>query len=556
MIRKFIFLSIIGILFFNTNTVLAQREVNETAKAAQKNDMTENKYSKLVKEYVRVPLTTDVRLLSDNQKRIIPLLIEIAKVMDDIYWMQTFGNKDNLLNSVESPDAKRLIMINYGPWNRLHGNVPFIDGINEKPKGANFYPPDLSVEEFEAFSDTTKSSLYTLIRRNKNGELESIPYHKAYEKQIKKASVLLNVAAEIAEDEGFKKYLRLRSKALLTDDYFESDMAWLDMKTNKIDFVVGPIENYEDQLFGYKAANESFILVKDMVWTKRLAHYATLLPMLQKELPVKPEYKKEKPGSKSDLGAYDVIYYAGDCNAGSKTIAINLPNDSRVQLAKGSRKLQLKNAMQAKFDNILIPISEVLIHPSQRKHIKFNSFFENTMFHEVAHGLGIKNTINGKGEVRKALKEQYSAIEEGKADILGLFLVTKLKEKGELDVDLMDNYVTFMASIFRSIRFGASSAHARANLMRFYYFKEMGAFTRDDDGYYSINFDKMQEAMNKLSELILTLQGNGDYEAVKKLMEEKGVIGKVLQSDLDRLMKLNIPIDIVFDQGVQTMGLK
>ena len=556
MIRRIVFISIVGILIFNAANVFAQNKVNKSTETSQKNDIAESKYSKAIKEYVRVPLKTDVRLLSNNQKRIMPLLIEVAKIMDNIYWMQTFGNKENLLNSVESPEAKELININYGPWNRLHGNIPFIEGINEKPKGANFYPPDMTVEEFDNFNDPTKTSLYTLIRRNKNGELVSIPYHKAYEKQIKKASTLLNVAAEIAEDEGFKKYLRLRAKALLTDDYFESDMAWLDMKTNKIDFVVGPIENYEDQLFGYKAANESFILVKDMAWTKRLAHYATLLPMLQKELPVKPEYKKEKPGSNSDLGAYDVVYYAGDCNAGSKTIAINLPNDSRVQLAKGSRKLQLKNAMQAKFDNILVPIADVLIHPSQRKHVKFNSFFENTMFHEVAHGLGIKNTINGKGEVRKALKEQFSAIEEGKADILGLFLVTKLKEKGELDVDLMDNYVTFMASIFRSIRFGASSAHARANLMRFYYFQEMGAFTRDEDGYYSINFDKMQDAMNSLSELILTLQGNGDYDAVKKLMEEKGVIGKTLQVDLDRLEKLNIPIDIVFDQGVQAMGLK
>ncbi len=212
--------------------------------------------------------------------------------------------------------------------------------------------------------------------------------------------------------------------------------------------------------------------------------------------------------------------------------------------------------MQAKFDNILVPISDVLLHPDQRKYVKFNSFFENTMFHEVAHGLGIKNTINGKGEVRKVLKEQYSAIEEGKADILGLFLVTKLHEKGELDVELMDNYVTFMVSIFRSIRFGASSAHARANLMRFYYFKEMGAFTRDKEGYYSINFDKMQAAMNSLSEIILTLQGEGDYDGVKKLMTEKGVIGKTLQADLDKLSELNIPIDIVFNQGVRAMGLR
>jgi len=551
MMKKLLWTISALLILLNVN-LSAQKENIEI----KNNNVEEEEYTKALNEYVEVELTTDVRMLTNNQKRIIPLLIEVAKIMDEIYWQQTYGNKENLLNSVESEKAKALININYGPWNRLHGNEPFIKGVNGKLKGANFYPPDMTVEEFEKFDDKEKSSLYTIIRRDKQGNLVSIPYHKAYEKQIKKASTLLKVAAEIAEDDGFKNYLRLRAKALLTDDYLESDMAWMDMKSNKIDFVVGPIENYEDQLFGYKAANESFILVKDMKWTKRLTYYAKLLPMLQKELPVDAKYKKETPGSNSDLGAYDVIYYAGDCNAGSKTIAINLPNDSRVQLEKGSRKLQLKNAMQAKFDNILVPISDVLLHPSQRKYVKFNSFFENTMFHEVAHGLGIKNTINGKGEVRKVLKEQYSAIEEGKADILGLFLVTKLHEKGELDVELMDNYVTFMVSIFRSIRFGASSAHARANLMRFYYFKEMGAFTRDKDGYYSIDFEKMQAAMNSLSEIILTLQGEGNYDGVKKLMTEKGVIGKTLQEDLEKLSKLNIPVDIIFSQGVKAMGLR
>ena len=269
------------------------------------------------------------------------------------------------------------------------------------------------------------------------------------------------------------------------------------MKDNTIEVVIGPIETYEDQLFGFKAAHECFILVKDQEWSGRLARFAELLPALQRNLPVEDRYKAETPGTDSDLNAYDAVYYAGDANAGSKTIAINLPNDEEVQLQKGTRRLQLKNAMRAKFDKILIPLAEELIAADQRQHIKFDSFFQNTMFHEVAHGLGIKQTLTGNGTVRKTLEEQASSFEEGKADVLGLFMVTQLKEMGELpDTELMDSFVTFIASMFRSIRFGASSAHGRANLMRFGFFEEKGAFARNPDGTYRIDFEKMTDAVN------------------------------------------------------------
>jgi len=330
----------------------------------------------------------------------------------------------------------------------------------------------------------------------------------------------------------------------------------MDMKTNTLDIVIGPIETYEDQLFGNKAAHEAYVLIKDQEWSARLAKFSAYLPELQKGLPVGDKYKKETPGTDSDLNAYDVVYYAGDCNAGSKTIAINLPNDEEVQLQKGTRRLQLKNAMKAKFDKIMVPLSEVLIDSSQRNHVTFDAFFANTMFHEVAHGLGIKNTINGKGTVRTALKELSSALEEGKADILGLYMIQQLNAKGELTDDFKDNMVTFMAGIFRSVRFGASSAHGKANMVRFNFFKEKEAFTRNEDGTYKVNFDKLQVAMEELSNLILTLQGNGDYEGVANLVAEKGMISPELQSDLDRLGNANIPVDVIFEQGKEVLGLK
>jgi hypothetical protein len=506
--------------------------------------------------YASVRLTADISHLSEKEKQILPLLFEAAQLMDDIYWQQSLGNKEAFLSRISDESTRKFAEINYGPWDRLNGNNSFIAGIGEKPQGANFYPVDMTKEEFDSLQNPDKSSLYTLIRRNEDGTLRVVWYHDAYASKIKKAADLLKQAATLAEDAGFKKYLELRAEALLTDKYQESDFAWMDMKTSNIDFVVGPIENYEDALYGTKAAQESFILIKDVEWSQRLAHFAALLPELQKGLPVDQKYKNEVPGSDADLNAYDVVYYAGDCNSGSKTIAINLPNDEKVQLEKGSRKLQLKNAMKAKFDQILVPISDMLIDSSQRKYIKFDAFFGNTMFHEVAHGLGIKNTLDGKGTVREALKEQYSAIEECKADILGLYLVTRLYEMGELkEGEVMDNYVTFMAGIFRSVRFGAASAHGKANMLTFAHFSENGAFKYQENGTYMVNFDKMKLAVESLGGMILTLQGDGDYNKVKDLISTKSVVPTQLQADLDKLKGASIPVDIVFEQGKSELGL-
>ncbi|MDW3647248.1 MAG: Zn-dependent hydrolase [Bacteroidia bacterium] len=511
-----------------------------------------------LKIYAPVKLTTDMDQLSESDKKVIPILIEVAKIMDDLFYQEAYPQELRVDNATLSEAEKAFIKINYGPWDRLNNNEAFIAGIGEKPKGAGFYPLDMSEEEFKAMEAEDKSSLYTLIRRDEAGELITVPYHVAFKEEVSRASELLRKAAELADNESFKKYLNLRADALLNDDYTASDIAWMDLEGNSIDFIVGPIENYEDQLNGAKAAHEAYILVKDKEWSKRLEKYAAFMQELQEGLPGEDKYKAEKPGSNAQLNAYDVVYYAGDCNSGSKTIAVNLPNDEEIQISKGTRRSQLKNAMRAKFDQILVPISDMLIAEDQRKHITFDAFFGNTMFHEVAHGLGIKNTINGKGTVRKALGATASALEEGKADILGLYMVTQLFEKGEIDEGVLeDNYVTFLAGIFRSVRFGASSAHGKANMVRFNFFKEMGAFNRDEaSGTYSVDMEKMREAMNALSTLILKLQGDGDKEGVSNLLDEKGVIGSQLQADLDRLGDAGIPVDIVFEQGVDVLGLK
>lgn len=542
----------LSIGLFSCNTP----DPNTATKAAKKtNDTLQDYVDSRIKIYEKVKLTTNLNLLTPSERKVLPLLIQAAAIMDELFWKQAYPQRDSLLNTIKDEKTKEFIRINYGPWDRLNGDKPFVAGIGPKSETGTFYPLKMTKEDLEKSDVKDKYGLYSVIRTEKD-KLISVPYHVMYAEELQKASNLLRQAALLTDDAGFKKYLNLRAEALVTDDYKASDYAWLDMKTNGLDIIIGPIENYEDKLLNARAAFESYVLVKDKEWSKRLSKYVAMLPALQKGLPVATAYKKEVPGTDSELNAYDVVYYAGDCNSGSKTIAVNLPNDEEIQQKKGTRRSQLKNAMRAKFDKILVPIANVLIDKDQQKHIKFDAFFSNVMFHEVAHGLGIKNTINGKGTIRKALQEQFSWLEEGKADVLGLYMVTGLHKKGELEGDIKDYYTTYMAGILRSVRFGASSAHGKANMQCFNYFKENGAFERTANGTYRVNYDKFATAMNGLCNVILKLQGNGDKAAVEKAQKEKGIIAAELQADLDRLSKKGIPVDLVFEQGFDVLGMK
>ena len=401
-----------------------------------------------VASYAEVPLTADLSHLGEGDRKAIDLLLQAGAIIDNLFWKQVWGDKQALLAGIEDPATRRFVEINYGPWDRLDNDAPFVAGIGPRPAGARFYPEDMTKEEFEAADLPGKDSLYTLIQRDGAGKLVVVPDHDAY--------------------------------------------------------------------------------------------------------------KAEMPGTDADLNAYFALYYGGDANSGAKTIAINLPNDEEVQLAKGSRRLQLENTMRSKFDAILVPIADELIAQDQRQHITFDAFFENVMFHEVAHGLGIKNTLDGKGTVREALTDLASGYEEGKADILGLYMIGKLGEMGELDAaKRRDNYVTFLAGIFRSVRFGASSAHGKANMLAFNYLQNEGAFSRDEaTGRYRVDFDRMEKAVNSLSARILTLQGDGDYAGAKKLQDELGNTGAALQADLDRLQARSIPVDIVLKQGPDVLAPK
>lgn len=507
-----------------------------------------------VEEYAQVELRSDlVNNLNNKEKELVKIFFQVGEITDDLFWQQTFGDKSQL-DTITDSYAKEFAMIHYGAWDRLDNNKPFLAGYGEKPAVCNYYPHDITAEEFDAFEDANKNSWYTVIRRNEDGSLKSVWYHEAYAEEIGRICALLEKAVTLAEDPGLKNYLEKRIEAFKTDGYLESDLAWMDMKDSKIDFVTGPIESYDDKFQETKASYESFILLKDEARSKDLAKFVAMLPALQKELPCAPEYKTFVPGTSSDLNVYDAVYYAGDCNAGSKTIAINLPNDERVHALKGTRRLQLRNSMKAKFDKILMPIGQLIVTPEQQKYLNFDAFFWNVTFHEVAHGLGVKQTINTNESVDAVMGTEKTSWEEAKADILGLFMVTKLIEMGEItNITAEDAIATYIAGILRSVRFGAASSHGKANMMCFNYMEKAGAFSRDAKGQYVIDFGKAKEAMNGWAALILQTQGDGNVEFATKYRAENGGITPALQADLDKINGAGIPRDITFIQGADIL---
>ena len=485
--------------------------------------------------------------LSENDKKIVGLFRQAAEIIDGLFWKQTFGDKAEI-EALPEGYAKTYAMINYGAWDHLDDNKPFIEDYGVKPLGCQYYPQDMTMEEWEAFDDPDKLSLYTVIRRDENGALKTVWYRDEYKEELDKVCALLEEAASLTTNDGMRTYLTERVKAFRTDDYLASDLAWMDMKDCNMDLVIGPIENYDDHLFEAKAAYEAFILLKDETRSANLAKYVALLPTLQQMLPCPAEYKTFVPGTSSDLNVYDAIYYAGDCNAGSKTIAINLPNDERVHAAKGARRLQLYNSMMAKFNKILAPIGEVLVEPSQQKYLTADAFFWNVTFHEVAHGLGVKQTINGKGTVDQAMGDQKTSWEEAKADILGLFMVNKLIEMGEItDITKEESIATFIAGIVRSVRFGSASSHGKANMMCFNYMEDHGAFSRNAEGKYVIDFEKAAAAIDSWSALILETQATGNFEFAQKYAAENASIRETLAAEIALVNNAGIPRDIVFD---------
>ncbi len=511
-----------------------------------------------IDQYADVVLTTDLAWLSEQERDMIPILISAADIVDDIFWMQSYGSKDQLMDFMDDPYAREYARINYGPWGRLEGHTPFYPGFEDKPLGANFYPPDLEREEFNEWDHPDKRSPYTMIRRDADGSLVSIPYAEAFAEHNQKIALLLEKASMLAEYSPFADYLMKLAEALLTDDYRESDLAWMQMKDNNIDLVLRPLDTGEDRKFGHKAAHSAYIVVKDHDRSRKLERFVEMVPALQARLPVPAEYKQEVPGDDSDMYVYDAIYYAGHCNAGPKIIALHLPHDPEVQQKAGTRSMQLRNVMEAKFDGILQPIGEMMIHEEQREHISFDAFFHLTAFHEIAGGLTISDRVTGPGSVRDALREYHGIINATVSDLMALYLITQLEEMGELtEEELKQAYVTSFASVMRSSRFGTAGAHGTAGMIRFNIFAREEAFERcQETDTYQVHFDNMRKAVEKTVEELLIIQGDGNYRAAQELIQTYGAMSETLQGDLDRINREDIPVDVVFRQGLRHLELE
>ncbi len=522
------------------------------------------KEDKMLKEkiaqFAPVNIKYDTTRLDQNQKIVMQKLYEVTKIIDSIYLGQVYEKNEEIKARLEKSDSKEdklklaYFDIMFGPFDRLDHDKPFI-GSEEKPLGANFYPADMSKEEFNKWikehpeDEKDFTSSFTVIRRT-DGKLTAVPYSEFYKDDLEKASELLNEAAEHADNTSLKKYLKLRAKAFKTNDYFDSDMAWMDVKENDIEVVIGPYEVYEDGLFNYKASFESFLTIKDPEESAMLEKFANYLKDIENHLPIEDKYKNTERGSESPIVVVDEVYSGGDTKAAVQTLAFNLPNDERVRAAKGSKKVMLKNFHEAKFEKLLKPIAKIVLDENQLKYVTFPGFFNHTLMHEMSHGVGPGFiTISGKKtEVSKALKETYSTLEECKADILGMYNNIFMIEKGVYPKSFdKETYVTFLAGIFRSVRFGINEAHGGGNAIIYNYLLKKGGYEfNPETEKVRVNFDKVYPALKELANKVLMIQATGDYEEAKSFIAEFAVSSPSMETLRKKLSDLPVDIKPVF----------
>ena len=519
--------------------------------------------AKKIARFSPTVLTADLSQLSPGDRQALNKIIAAAKLLDPLFLRQVWSGNDALKQKLEADKSalgrQRLnyFLINDGPWSRLDHNEPFIDGVpREKPVSANYYPDDMTKAEFETWvatlpeADKHKATgFFYLIRRDADKKLMTVPYSEAYAEFLEPAAKLLNEAAELTTNKTLKDYLLKRAAAFRSDDYYDSDVAWMDLDS-PIELTIGPYETYEDELFSYKAAFEAYVTVRDQTESAKLAKFSQYLQELENNLPIEARYRNPKLGAASPIRVVNEIFGSGEGNSGVQTAAFNLPNDERLVAEKGSKRTMLKNVQEAKFQKTLIPISRVVLSRAQQPQLSFESFFTHILAHELMHGLGPHNIKVGGQDttVRKQLKELSSAFEEAKADITGLWALQYLIDKGVLDKQMESSlYTTFLASAFRSVRFGITEAHGKGIAMQFNYLTDEGAFeVNEATGTFSVNQAKVKEAVRKLTNEIMTIQAEGSYDKAKAMLDKYAVIRPPMQKALDRLTAVPTDIEPIF----------
>jgi hypothetical protein len=530
--------------------------ISLTVSFAQQKNMT---LKEKIKRFAPTEIKGDVSKLSAGDRKALSKLIEAAKYMDSLYLRQVWSGNIELLHklqtdkSTKGKELLRYFTINMSPWSGIDHQEPFVDGVpNPRPPGANYYPEDMTKEEFtqwlEKLSDTEQkkaTGFFYTIRRDDRGRLLNVPYSDEYADLLEPAAKLLKEAAALTDNTSLKSFLSIRADAFLTNDYYASDVAWMDLDS-PLEPTIGPYEVYMDDIFNYKAAFEAFITLRNDVETKKLEKFSSYLQEIENNLPIDPKYRNPKLGESSPIRVVDLVVTGGEPRAGVQTAAFNLPNDEKVTAEKGSKRVMLKNVQEAKFKKVLIPISKIAIDKSQQSLISFEPFFTHILAHELMHGLGPHNiTIDGKQTtVRQAMKDLSSAFEEAKADISGLFLLQYLIDKGELKKSFEKQmYVTYLAGIFRSVRFGIKEAHGKGMALQFNYLMGEGALNYNEKtNKFSVNFEKIKDAMKKLTGEIMTIQAEGSYEKAKAMLDKYALMNPLMQKVLDKLS--NIPVDI------------
>jgi hypothetical protein len=515
--------------------------------------------AKKIRRFAPTVLTANTARLSANDRKALSKIIAAAKLMDPLFLRQVWSGNEALLKRLEADKTpvglQRLhyFRINNGPWSRLDNNEPFIEGVpREKPPQANFYPDDISKEEFNSWLNSLPDAekekatgyFYT-IRRNSSRKLITVPYSQEYREFLEPAAKLLREAAALTTNRTLKDFLSKRADAFASNDYYASDVAWMDLNS-PIDVTIGPYETYEDELFGYKAAFEAYVTLTDAVESAKLNKFSQHLQELENNLPLEARYRNPKLGASSPMRVVNEVFASGEGNSGVQTAAFNLPNDERVVREKGSARIMLKNVQDAKFNKVLIPISREVLAPAQQRAIAFDAFFTHILMHELMHGLGPHNiTVNGQPTtVRLQLKELYSSIEEAKADVTGLWALQYLIDKGVIDKQMERTlYTTYLASMFRSVRFGLTESHARGVAMQFNYFTDEGAIKFDEaTNKFSIDNAKIKDAVRKITHDLLTLEAEGSYATAKAMLDKYSLIRPPMKGALDRLS--NVPVDI------------
>jgi hypothetical protein len=547
---------IVSVMFVTTLGIAAfGSRPGTTTQSDSKNDLS---LPGKTRRFAPTTLTADISSLAPNDQKALMKIIAAAKYYDPLYLRQIWLGNEALKTKLEADKGLvgrlrlHYFTINQGPWSQLDNNEPFIAGVPPRPAYANFYPDDITKEEFNGWLSTLSpdekekaTGYFYVIRRDQNGKLKTVPYSEEYREFLDPAAKLLREAAALTTNKTLRDFLNKRAAAFGSNDYYDSDVAWMDLDA-PIDVTIGPYETYEDELFGYKAAFEAYVTLRDDAESAKLAKFSKYLQEIEDNLPIDPKYRNPKLGAASPIRVVNEVFSAGEGNSGVQTAAFNLPNDERVVKEKGSKRIMLKNVQDAKFNKTLIPISRVVLDPAQQRDLAFEAFFTHILTHELMHGLGPHNiTVNGEQTtVRKQLKELYSAIEEAKADITGLWALQYLIDKGVVNREMQRTlYTTNMASMFRSVRFGITEAHGRGVAMQFNYLTDEGAIRfNEKTGTFSVDETKIREAVRKLTHELLTIEAEGSYDKAKAILEKYAVIRPQMKSAFDQLS--NVPVDI------------